>query len=167
MLQLQILFMITITPISADISLDQGTNQLHTFSSIVIQKCIQLCPCILLYTCSNKLVCYIVLSDTKVTTLGREVRICEKQAPGLYVIRHFLFVQVPSGKMTICGQAPLVCARCLISLMVFCRELGSSRDTNTGCVKRVRAGDKRGANIRHGNRGTEITAILVYKTKAL
>ena len=93
------------------------------------------------------------------------MRICEKQAPGLYVIRHFLFVQVPSGKMTICGQAPLVCARCLISLMVFCRELGSSRDTNTGCVKRVRAGDKRGANIRHGNRGTEITAILVYKTK--
>ena len=59
--------------------------------------------------------------------------------PGLYVIRHDLFVQVPSGNIMTCGHFPPDLARFSISLIVFKRELGSSLDTKTGCVNRDKA----------------------------
>ena len=60
---------------------------------------------------------------------GREIN-----WPPLKLMRQDLLEQVPSGKMKICGHRPPDWLRCLISLMVFRRELGSSRLTNTGCV---------------------------------
>lgn len=60
------------------------------------------------------------------------------KAPGLKVIRQLLFVQVPSGKIIICGHAPFDCARLRISSTVFLRESWSDRDTNTGRMYLIR-----------------------------
>ena len=58
------------------------------------------------------------------------------------MIKHDLFVHVPSGKMRICGQSKLDVALLIISFMVFWRESGSSLQTYTGCVKLIISGKK-------------------------
>lgn len=55
-------------------------------------------------------------------------------SPNLKLIRQQPLVVVPSGKRRICGHLPPVAARRCISRTVFCRELGSSLETKTGCV---------------------------------
>jgi hypothetical protein len=58
----------------------------------------------------------------------------------LKVIKHDLFVHVPSGKMRIWGQSWSDVALLMISLMVFWRESGSSLQTYTGWVKLISSG---------------------------
>ena len=71
-------------------------------------------------------------------------------------------MHVPSGKMTICGHLPLDVALLLISLMVFCRELGSSLDTNTGCVKAVNAAETSMKTLSETNCAGEKQASIVH-----